>query len=567
MDAYDQLFTDLPLGAYLERQAAHDPEREFMVYPDRGLHFTYAEFNRRVDLLADGFREIGLVRGDHIGIWARNVPDWLAYFFAAAKLGAVPVTLNTYYKSHELAFVLSQSDMAALAMVDGYKGANYSYLDIVYELVPELRKRQRGSLASAAFPRLKHVIYMGPEKHRGFYNTHELLALGAHADSRRRGVDRDLGPDDVVNMQYTSGTTGFPKGVMLTSRNILNNGRHIGERQKFIDNSFVNGLRPAEVERVCLPVPLFHCFGITLGVMAILTHGGTAVIQEVFDPEETMSAVELGKATALYGVPTMFIAEMTHPKFNEFRARGAFKHLRTGIMAGSPCPAEWMAKCISEMNMRDVTITYGLTEASPAITMTSADDDLERKVGTIGRKIPHCEVRIVDPETGCDAAVGKVGEICCRGYNIMKGYYNMPEETARVVDAGGWLHSGDLGSVDADGFYRIAGRLKDLIIRGGENISPREVEEFLYQMPGVKDVQVVGAPSERYGEEVAAFIMPAAAGALTAEAVKEYARARISPYKVPKYIWFVDEFPLTASGKIQKYRLREMAAERLGTGE
>lgn len=559
----DGLFTDFPLGLYLERQTEHDPDRDFMVYPDRGLHFTYGEFNRRVDLLANGLREIGLVRGDHIGIWARNVPDWLTYFFAATKIGAVPVTINTYYKSHELAFVLSQSDMAALAMVDGYKGANYSYLDIVYELVPELRRHPRGDLKSAAFPHLKHVIYMGPEKHRGFHNTHELLALGAHVEHRRHTADRDVGADDVANMQYTSGTTGFPKGVMLTSRNILNNGRYIGERQKFIDNSFVNGHHPVEAERVCLPVPLFHCFGIVLGVMAVLTHGGTMVFQEVFDAEETMAAIEIGRATAVYGVPTMFISEMTHPKFKEFQARGAFQHLRTGIMAGSPCPSEWMAKCISEMNMREVTITYGLTEASPAFTMSSADDPPEKKVSTVGRKMPHCEVMVMNPETGEECALDEPGEMCCRGYNIMKGYYNMPEETARVIDANGWLHSGDLGTLDAEGYYRITGRLKDLIIRGGENISPREVEEFLYQMPGVRDVQVVGAPSEKYGEEVAAFIIPTVPDGLTSEGVREYARARISPYKVPKYVWFVSEFPLTASGKVQKYRLREMAAERL----
>lgn len=547
----EQLFTEKTLGDFLEERVAADPEREFIVYSDRDLRFTYSQFNERVDNLAKGLLEIGLDRGDHIGIWARNVPDWLTYFFAAAKLGAAPVTINTYYKSHELEYVIRQSDMKALALVDGYKGGNYSYLDILYEVAPELRQTSSFTrkIHADKFPVLKSIIYMGPEKHRGMYSTNELIALGAHLpDAKLRANMAKIANTDLANMQYTSGTTGFPKGVMLTHRNILNNGFYIGERQRFT----------AE-DRVCLPVPLFHCFGIVLGVMATLTHGATLVLLEQFDPLDALAAVEKERATAIYGVPTMFISEMTHPLFKKFNVSS----LRTGIMAGSPCPIEWMEKAMELMNMHEITISYGLTEASPVFTMTSTDDTIERRTSTVGTAMPHCEVKIVDPETGLEVPPGVQGELCCRGYNIMKGYYKMPEETARAIDRDGFLHSGDLGTVDEHGYYRITGRLKDMIIRGGENIYPRELEEFFYKMPGVKDVQVVGAPDAKFGEAVAAFIVLHPDKDVTAEDVQDFARASIAPYKVPQYVWFVDQFPLTTSGKVQKYVLREMAAERI----
>ncbi|MCD8350366.1 MAG: AMP-binding protein, partial [Planctomycetaceae bacterium] len=480
--ADDTIFTELTLGDFLERQVERDPDRDFIVYPDRDLRFTYRQFNERVDNLAKGLLEIGIDRGDHVGIWSRNIPDWLTYFYATAKLGAVPVTINTYYKSHELEYVVAQSDMKALALVDGYKGGNYSYLDILYEIAPEIRETSSFTrrVKTDKFPVLKSVIYMGPEKHRGMYSTNELITLGSHmSDDRLKQNMKLISNRDMVNMQYTSGTTGFPKGVMLTHRNILNNGYYIGERQRL-----------TEQDRVVLPVPLFHCFGITLGIMAIFTHGATAVILEQFDPLEALAAVEKEKGTALYGVPTMFIAEMTHPLFDKFD----LSSLRTGIMAGSPCPMEWMEKAMNLMNMKEITITYGLTECSPAITMTAADDTIERKVATIGAKMPHCDVKLVHPETGEEVGIDEQGEICCRGYNVMKGYYKMPEETAKAIDADGFMHSGDLGTVDADGFYRITGRLKDMIIRGGENVYPRELEEFIYTMSGVRDVQVVGVP-------------------------------------------------------------------------
>ena len=543
-----ELHTDLTIGQYLDKEAAAHPDREFVVYPDRELRWTYAQFDERVDRIAKGLLAIGFEKGDHLGIWARNVPDWLTFMFATAKIGVVLVTVNPVYKSHELAYVIDQSDMRALAIIDAFRDVDY--VEIVRELVPESLSQERGRLESERFPRLKSLIYMGPEKHRGLYNVPELLVLGEHfSDVDYAQAREGLVADDVINMQYTSGTTGFPKGVMLTSRNILNNGFYIGERQKFTG-----------ADRVCLPVPFFHCFGCVLGVLAALTHGATIVPVEQFDPALVLAAVQKEKCTALYGVPTMFIAELAHPMFEMFDLTS----LRTGIMAGSPCPIETMRQVIDKMHASEMTICYGLTEASPVFTQTTVDDTLERKCETVGTRHDEVEVRVVDPETGEDRAPNVPGELLCRGYNIMKGYYKMPDATEKAVDAEGWLHSGDLGTVDEDGYYRITGRIKDMIIRGGENIYPREIEEFLYTMPGVEDVQVVGVPDEKYGEVVGAFVRRKADSDISEEDVQEYARARIARYKAPKHVFFIDEYPMTASGKIQKYKLREMAAEQLG---
>ena len=455
--------------------------------------------------------------------------------------------MNTAYKIHEIDYVLRQSDMKAIAIIDGFRDVNY--VETMYELVPELKTQERGSLRSKKFPSLKSVIFIGQEKHRGMYNTRELLLLGRHGDEERfRKIKAGLNCHEVANMQYTSGTTGFPKGVMLTHHNILNNGFYIGERQKFTEN-----------DRLCLPVPLFHCFGITLGVLAVLTHGATLVMLEIFDPLMVLAAVQKEKCTALYGVPTMFIAEFTHPMFSMFDLTS----LRTGIMAGSPCPIEAMKRVINDMHCKDITIAYGLTEASPVFTQTSTDDAVERRVSTVGTSMPEIEVKIVDPNTGEIVGPNQQGEICCRGYNVMKGYYKMPEMTAQAIDADGWLHSGDLATVDEDGYYRITGRIKDMIIRGGENVYPREIEEFLFTMPGVKSAQVVGIPDEKYGEIVGAFIIPDTGANLTEEDVRDYALSRIARYKVPKHVFFVDEYPLTASGKVQKFKLKDLAVELL----
>ncbi|OXU16163.1 AMP-binding protein [Sedimentisphaera salicampi] len=541
----NQLFTRNTLGGFLTDLSRRSPDKDFIIYPDRNLRWTYREFGERVNRLAAGLLNTGIVQGDHVGVWARNVPDWLTFLFASAKIGAVLVTVNTLYKKFELDYVLKQSDMKALAIVDGWKDVDY--VQTVYELVPELKTQKRGELKSEKYPELRNVIYIGQEKHRGMYNTSELMILGEHTSWEKVYQNAsNLDSDEVVNIQYTSGTTGFPKGVMLTHSNILNNGYYIGERQKL-----------TSADRVCLPVPLFHCFGLVLGVMATLTHGSTLVMLEQFDPLLALAAVQKEKCTAIYGVPTMFISELNHPMFDMFD----LSSLRTGIMAGSPCPIETMKSVMNKMHCDEITIAYGLTEASPVFTQTSTDDPIERRVETVGTKLPHIEVKIIDPDTGEKLGPGEQGEICCRGYNVMKGYYKMPEATARTIDKDGWLHSGDLAEADEQGYYKITGRIKDMIIRGGENIYPREIEEFLYTMPEIRNVQVVGVPDEKYGEEVGAFIILEEGSDAKAEDIRDFARAKIARYKSPKHIFIVDEFPMTASGKIQKYKLRARAEQ------
>jgi fatty-acyl-CoA synthase len=546
-------YFETTLGALLREKARTQPDHDFLVYADRDLRFTYAEFDRRVDDLAKGFLAVGLQKGDHIGIWAANVPDWNTVLFAAARAGMVLVTVNTAYKTHELEYLVRQSDLACLCIIDGWRDSDY--VAMVNELIPELKTSPRGRLQSAKFPCLKSLVYIGPEKHRGMYNFSELLLLGQHSgDAPLRAVEAQNDANEVVNMQYTSGTTGFPKGVMLTHRNILNNGFGIGESQRL-----------TEKDMVCLPVPLFHCFGLVLGMMAIITHGAAAAMLEWFDPLLVLATIQKAGCTAVYGVPTMFIAELNHPMFKMFDLRS----LRTGIMAGSPCPIEAMKQVIDQMHMTEITICYGLTESSPVMTQTRYDDSLEVKVETVGRALPGVEVTIRDPETGEECPVGVHGEFCCRGYNVMKGYYKMEEATRKCIDEKGWLHSGDLGVKDPAGNFRVTGRIKDMIIRGGENVYPKEIEDFLYAMPGIKDVQVVGVASKKYGEEVGAFIILHEGAAVSEEDVRDYCRGRISRFKIPRYIFFVDAFPLTASGKIRKYLLRELGAkkaEELGTG-
>ncbi|WP_419051401.1 AMP-binding protein, partial [Gordonibacter pamelaeae] len=432
------LHSEKTIGRYFRDQVAIDPDHEFVVYPDRMLRWTYKDFDERTDNLARGLLAIGLRPGDHLGVWARNIPDWLTFMYATAKIGVVMVTVNPIYKSHELDYVLKQSDMKALCVIDAYRDVDY--LQIIRELVPETLTQQRGYLESEAYPCLKHIIYMGPEKHRGCYSVPELILLGQHvpADALEE-AETHFDNNSVIMMQYTSGTTGFPKGVMLTHRNILNNGFYIGEGQKLTAD-----------DRVTLPVPFFHCFGCVLGVMANLTHRSTMIIVEDFDAGLVLQAIHKERATAVYGVPTMFIAELNHPDFDTFD----LSSLRTGIMAGSPCPIELMRRAIDEMGMHEITITYGLTEASPAITMTTTDDSVDIRVNTIGKAMPHVEVKIVDPETGEECPDGVPGEIMSRGYNTMKGYYNMPEATAQAIEPDGWLHTGDIGTRDASGYYK-----------------------------------------------------------------------------------------------------------------
>ncbi|SKA91116.1 fatty-acyl-CoA synthase [Paucidesulfovibrio gracilis DSM 16080] len=533
------------LGQLLDEAVENYPDNEAVVYVDRDYRQTYREFAEKVDTLAKGLMALGVKRGEKVAIWATNVPYWVAFQFATAKIGAVLLTVNTYYRNHELDYLLKQSETENLIIIDGFRDVDY--VSTIYELVPELRTMERGRLKNKTYPHLKRVLFLGQEKHRGMYSMPELEAMSVMiSDEEYQARQDELDPHDVVNMQYTSGTTGFPKGVQLTHYNIGNNGFWIGENQHF-----------TEKDRVCLPVPLFHCFGCVLGVLACVSHASTMVILEGFDPFLIMASVDSERCTALYGVPTMFIAVLEHRSFSRFD----YSSLRTGIMAGSPCPVPVMRRVMDVMNMKDITICYGLTESSPVMTQTRIGDPIEKMTETVGKPMPEVEVSVVDPETGEPCAPGVQGEVCCRGYLVMKGYYNNPEATAKTIDKDGWLHSGDLGTFDEDGYLVITGRLKDMIIRGGENIYPREIEEFLYTMEGVQDVQVAAVPSRKYGEEIGAFIILKDGVDMIPEDVRDFCRGKISRYKIPKYIAFVEEYPMTASGKIQKYKLREMAEE------
>ena len=534
------------LGQLLDQTIARCGENDAVVYADRDYRLTWYEFGEEVDRLARGLMALGVKRGEKIALWATNVPHWVVLMFAAAKIGAILLPLNTNYKEHEMDFALTQSDTENLFIISGYRDC--SYVDVIYTLVPELREQPRGNLKSAKYPHLKRVMFLGGEKHRGMYSLNEVMSLAVETpwqDYLDRQATCEV--NDVVNMQYTSGTTGFPKGVQLTHRNIANDGFWIGACQNLTCR-----------DRVCIPVPLFHCFGCVLGVMSCVNHGATMVFLEKFDPIQVMMSIEREKCTAVYGVPTMYISMLDHPLFTKFD----FHSLRTGIMSGSACPVHRMQQVVDRMFMKEVCNPYGLTESGPVMTMTrSFEPSLERKCQTIGQALPGIEVAIIDPESGEIAPLDTDGEICCRGFNNMKGYYKMPEQTEKCIDKNGWLHSGDIGRMDKDGYYYITGRLKDLIIRGGENISPKEVEDFLGTMPGVKDVAVVGCPSKKYGEQPAAFIIPADGADLHENDVEDFCRNKISWFKIPKYVHFMDIFPMTASQKIQKYKLRELAHE------
>jgi len=539
-----QAVIERTLGQILDETVAAWPGRDAVVYVDRNFRLTWSEFSSLVDEVAMGLMAMGVKKGEKVGIWANNVPYWVVLMFATAKIGAVLLTVNTHYRKAEIEYLLKQSDCENLVIIDGFRDTDY--VGTLYDLIPELRTQERGHMVSERFPHLKRVVFLGAEKHRGMYSMSEVQSLSVMTSPEEyEQRQKSLSPHDVVNMQYTSGTTGFPKGVQLTHNNIGNNGYWIGEHQGF-----------SEIDRLCLPVPLFHCFGCVLGVMACVTHGTAMVLLENFDPLMAMTSIEEEKCTAIYGVPTMFISILEHKLFKKFE----FSSLRSGIMAGSPCPIEFMKRAIGEMYMREITICYGLTEGSPVMTQTRKGDSLRQMTETVGRAMPEIEVSIIDPETGREAPRGAVGEICCRGYNVMKGYYNNPEATAKAIDLDGWLHSGDLGTMDEEGYVTITGRLKDMIIRGGENVYPREIEEFLYRMDGILDVQVVGVPSRKFGEEVGAFVILKPDVSLEPDDVKDFCRGQIARYKIPKYIAFVDSYPMTASGKIQKYKLREIAA-------
>lgn len=537
-------FIENTLGGVLDDLSKNNPNGWAVRYTDRNYFRTWKELNDEADLIARGMMSLGVKKGDHVAIWATNTPEWILTLFAAAKIGAVLVTVNTNFKIFELEYLLRQSDTKLLVMIGGFK--NNDYVATVNELLPEL-KTTSGEIESEHLPFLKRVVFAGKETPEGMLNFEDLKILGGDFPVEIYEENKKtLNTHDVVNMQYTSGTTGFPKGVMLTHYNILNNGKTIGDGMKFTKN-----------DKLCITVPFFHCFGLVLAMMACITHGTTMVPVERYSPVPVMNAISVEKCTAVHGVPTMFIAMLEHAQFNNFD----FSSLRTGIMAGSPCPIEVMKKVIDKMNMSEIVIVFGQTEASPGCTMTTTSDSIDKRVNTVGRAFPGVECKIIDPESGEELPVNTPGEFCARGYNIMKGYYKMPEATAQAIDKDGWLHTGDLCTVDEDGYYKVVGRIKDMIIRGGENIYPKEIEECLYTCDKVSDVQVIGVPSEAYGEEVMACVILKEGEEMTEEEVKEFVGARMAKHKVPRYVRFVDSFPTNAAGKIQKFKMREEAIE------
>ena len=532
------------IGSFLEERVKQFPENEALVYADRDLRWNYRDFNKHADEVAKALMAIGLEKGDHFAVWTTNVPEWPGLQFASGKMGAPLVTINTNYRAMELEYILQQSDARAIILIDRVK--DHAFIDTLYEVCPELKTAEPGKLQSEKLPKLHTVVVIGEKDYPGTYNYAEFLARANEVSDEALATRHEsLTPDDVINLQYTSGTTGFPKGVMLTHTNLLNNALNIAECMKLTSD-----------DKLCIPVPFFHCFGCVIGTLTIVSAGGTMVPVQDYNPEIVLKTVEKERCTALHGVPTMFISELNLPNVREFD----LSSLRTGVMAGSTCPIEVMKDVIDVLGIKDITICYGQTESSPVLTQTRTDDDITRKVETVGRALPNTEVRIVRPGTTEELPRGEQGEICARGYCVMKGYYNNPEATAEAIDQDGWLHTGDLGTMDEDGYVRVTGRLKDMIIRGGENIYPREIEEFLYRHPQILDVQVAGVPDPKYGEELAAWII-AKDTALDEAAVRAFCDGQISKHKIPRYIRFVEEYPMTASGKIQKFKLREAFVE------
>ncbi|MDK1018155.1 MAG: AMP-binding protein [Actinomycetota bacterium] len=520
---------DETIGQNLEATVARFPDRDALVAPHQGIRYTYAEFNDAVDIVARGLLATSVKVGDRIGIWSPNNAEWVLVQYATAKIGAILVNINPAYRTTELEYTLNQSGCRTLISARSHLSSDY------VAMIDEVRPRA---------PALEQVIYLDSEDWQNLISAAETVTA-----QTLRDTSASLSADQPVNIQYTSGTTGFPKGATLSHANILNNGYFVGEACGY-----------DETDRVCIPVPFYHCFGMVLGNLACTTHGSAIVIPGTsFDPRAVLETIEAEGCTSLYGVPTMFIEELNHENFDDYD----LTTLRTGIMAGSPCPTEIMTRVISDMHMEQVTIAYGMTETSPVSTQTGADDDTERRVSTVGRVHPHVEIKIVDPETGRTVERGDQGEFCTRGYSVMVGYWNDPDRTAEAIDADAWMHTGDLATMDEEGYVKIVGRIKDMIIRGGENVYPSEIEEYLYTHPEIVAAQVVGVPDEKFGEQVMAWVKTKPGATLTEEEVKEFCRGRIAHFKVPAYVAFIDEFPMTVTGKIQKFRLREMAIEDL----
>ena len=536
------------IGAAFDRTVSRYPDRDALIVRHQDVRWTWAALGARVDALAAGLLAIGLVPGDRIGIWAPNCSEWTLMQFATAKAGLILVNINPAYRRAELEYALNKVECKALVLAPALKTSDY--LAIVQDLAPELATAAPHDLHAAALPHLRSVIRLGTASTPGMVNFDEVAKAGGEAQrAQLTELAGTLQFDDPINIQFTSGTTGFPKGATLTHRNILNNGFFVGEAIKLTHE-----------DRLCAPVPLYHCFGMVMANLGCMTHGAAMVYpSDAFDPLAVLETVQAERCTALYGVPTMFIAELDHPRFAEFD----LSSLRTGIMAGSPCPIEVMKRVQSQMHLRQVTIAYGMTETSPVSTQSSVDDPLERRVSTVGRVQPHIEVKIVDSQ-GRIVPRGVTGEFCTRGYSVMRGYWNDPGKTHEAVDEAGWMHTGDLATMDEEGYVNIVGRLKDMVIRGGENVYPREIEEFLYRHPKVQDVQVIGVPDPKYGEELCAWIMLRSGQTATPDEIKSFCRGQIAHYKIPRHVCFVDAFPMTITGKVQKYLMRQQTIADLG---
>ncbi len=545
----DQPLIGETIGQFFDRAVARWPDTEALVVRHQGVRLTYAQMKEAVDNLAAGFLALGLEPGDRIGIWSPNTAEWALTQFATAKAGLVLVNINPAYRTSELEYALNKVECKALVLADRFKSSDY--VGMVRELAPEIDHCAPGALAAARLPHLKAVIHLEDEHLHGFYAFREISEMRTpKTEARVKSLADKLQFDDPINIQFTSGTTGHPKGATLTHHNILNNGFFVGEAIKLTQG-----------DRLCIPVPLYHCFGMVMGNLGCLTHGATMIYPgDAFDPLACLEAVETEKCTGLYGVPTMFIAMLDHPDF----ARFDLSTLRTGIMAGSVCPMEVMTRVIDKMHLNQITIAYGMTETSPVSFQSATDDPLELRVSTVGRIQPHLEVKIVDLE-GRVVPRGEPGELLTRGYSVMLGYWNDPEKTAESIDRAGWMHTGDQATIDEDGYCRIVGRIKDMVIRGGENIYPREVEEFLYRHPAVNDVQVIGVPDDKYGEELCAWIRlrEGQEGQVSEDDIRAFCKGQIAHYKIPRYIRFVDEFPMTVTGKVQKFVMRKQMAEEL----